>query len=78
MCSFIHYKIPKLRISYQENICLYCQTDKDQDGVLSKAEFCSMINKNKIRNPEVQRGDRTFDDLDKNKVNVCSTSCVGI
>ena len=52
---------------------LYCQTDKDQDGVLSKAEFCSMINKNKIRNPEVQRGDRTFDDLDKNKVNVCST-----
>jgi len=40
-------------------------SDKDKDGVLNKTEFCSMMNKN--RNPEVQRGDRVFDELDKNK-----------
>ena len=44
----------------------YFQSDKDKDGVLNKTEFCSMMNKN--RNPEVQRGDRVFDELDKNKV----------
>ena len=43
------------------------QSDKDQDGVLNKAEFCSMMNKNKIRNPTTQRGDRMFDELDTNK-----------
>ena len=43
------------------------QSDKDKDGVLNKAEFCSMINKNKIRNPTIQRGDRMFDELDSNK-----------
>jgi len=40
-------------------------SDKDKDGVLNKTEFCSMMNKN--RKPEVQRGDRVFDELDKNK-----------
>ena len=46
---------------------IYQQSDKDKDGVLNKSEFCSMINKNKIKNPNVQRGDRMFDELDSNK-----------
>merc|ERR1712012_422515 len=41
--------------------------DKDDDGVLNKSEFHSMINRNKSKNPEVEKGDRMFDQLDTNK-----------
>ena len=44
------------------------QCDKDDDGVLNKSEFHSMINRNKSKNPEVEKGDRMFDQLDTNKV----------
>ena len=46
------------------------QSDKDKDGVLNKTEFHSMVNKNKMKNPDVQKGDRMFDLLDKNKVTI--------
>ena len=55
-----------LLTNYAQNT-LYQKLDKDKDGVLDKSEFCSMINKNKIKNPNVQRGDRMFDELDSNK-----------
>ena len=35
--------------------------------MLDKAEFVSMMNKNRKKNPEVQKGDRMFDMLDTNK-----------
>ena len=62
-------KVVSVLINF-DHLCkntIYQQSDKDKDGVLNKSEFCSMINKNKIKNPNVQRGDRMFDELDSNK-----------
>ena len=47
---------------------LVVKCDKDDDGVLSKTEFHSMIHRNKAKNPTVEKGDRMFEDLDANKV----------
>ena len=44
------------------------QCDRDDDGVLSKTEFHSMIHRNKTKNPTLEKGDRMFEELDSNKV----------
>ena len=44
------------------------QVDKNSDKVLSRQEFHDLMNRNRIRNPRMRRGDRAFEKLDTNKV----------
>ena len=48
------------------------QVDKNSDKVLSRQEFHDLMNRNRIRNPRMRRGDRAFEKLDTNKVYDCN------
>ena len=47
---------------------MFLQVDKNSDNVLSRQEFHDMINRNRIRNPSLKRGEKAFKKLDRNKV----------
>ena len=44
------------------------KVDKDNDKAFSRAEFHDMMNRGRIRQPSLSRGDRAFKSLDKNGV----------
>ena len=44
------------------------KVDANNDKMMNRREFHDLMNKNRIRNPEVGSGDRAFTSLDKNKV----------
>ena len=48
----------------------FLQVDKNSDDVLSRREFHDMINRNRIRNPSLKRGEKAFKKLDKNNVSM--------
>ena len=45
------------------------KVDKNKDNALNRLEFHDLMNRNRLRNPSVRRGDRAFTALDTNKVN---------
>ena len=44
--------------------------DANKDKVLSRPEFHDLMNRNRIRNPFVTRGEKAFKTLDKNGVSL--------
>ena len=46
--------------------------DSNKDKVLSRPELHDLMNRNRIRNPSVARGEKAFKTLDKNGVSLIS------